>query len=151
MILRNYINKYRQEADLSQQALGEMIGVTRSVVNNWEKDLTDPTPTQQQDIAMALGVSMRDVFPRFHLNVGVVNEKRTLESYDTLRLNSRIKEGDKMLVKLINVADFGQTFVPGRVVQCTPYWFRVKLDKTGASVCFTYQEYMTDTSIRRVK
>ena len=151
--MRNYIKKHREEADLTREQLGEMIGVSKSTISNWERDLTDPTPTQRQDVAMALGVSMSDVFPRFRIDTGTSPSagKKTLESYDTLRLNSRVNVGDRMLVKLVNVSDFGQTFVPGKVVQCTPYWFRVQLNKTGSSVCFTYQEFLTDSAIRRAK
>ena len=149
--MRNNIKKIREELDITGRELVEKLGISPSTLTDWEKEKTEPSPSQQQDVAMALGVSMSDVVPRVRINVGMQGLKLATETYASLRELSRVRMGDRMLVRLANVADFGQTFVPGKVVQLTPYWFRVKLDKTGASTCYTYQEFMTDSSIRRIR
>jgi transcriptional regulator with XRE-family HTH domain len=149
--MRNNIKKIREELGITGRELAEKLGISPSTLHSWERENTEPTPSQQQDVAMALGVSMSDAFPHVRINVGRNGIKLAAETYASLRETSRVRMGDRMLVRLANVADFGQTFVPGKVVQLTPYWFRVELDKTGASVCYTYQEFMTDSSIRRIR
>jgi len=51
------ITSYRTKAGLSQKALAEVIGVSASLVNHYEKDKRNPTPQTLVKLAEALNIT----------------------------------------------------------------------------------------------
>ena len=153
--MRNNIKRYRLEQGLLQRELAEILRVHKSILGMWEMGTRDPSPAQQIDIAVALECPVKTIFPDFvaaepvRMNKGA--DRREISTMGGLRQTARISKGEKMLVRLANVAGEGSTFVPGTVVQITPSWFRVKLDKSGYSTCVHYQAFLTENDVRRLK
>ena len=153
--MRNNIKRFRQEKGLLQRELGAIIGVHKSVIGQWECGTRNPSPAQQKDLAIALDVSpITRMFPDFVPNsptalVQGMRSARDISTMGGLRQSADIKMGEKMMVKLSKITGEGGTYVPGTVVQITPNWFRVKIDKSGFSTCIHYQAFLTENDVRR--
>ena len=52
-MLGENILRLRKEANLSQEALGDIIGVTRQTISNWELEETAPNPEQLKLLSKA--------------------------------------------------------------------------------------------------
>ncbi len=61
-LLKNRIAEYRKPLGLSQHRLGKKIGISRVSINKIETQKTIPTLKVANDIAIALGVSIYEVF-----------------------------------------------------------------------------------------
>lgn len=62
MALSQKIAYYRERAGLSQQALGEKIGVSQVAICKWETGQNKPRITTVFRLADALGVNVSDLF-----------------------------------------------------------------------------------------
>ena len=51
----------RKIAGLTQTELGQKVGVSGDTVSNWERGITEPTVTQAQAIADAVGLDFDDI------------------------------------------------------------------------------------------
>lgn len=60
-MLGENILRLRKEANLSQEALGDIIGVTRQTISNWELEETAPNPEQLKLLLKAFNVSIDDL------------------------------------------------------------------------------------------
>lgn len=60
-MLGENILRLRKEANLSQEALGDIIGVTRQTISNWELEETAPNPEQLKLLSKAFNVSIDDL------------------------------------------------------------------------------------------
>lgn len=153
--MRNNIKRYRLEKGLLQRELGDAIGVHKAVISQWEQGTRAPSPAQQLDIAVVLEHSVKDIFPDHEPETPVMvvkhSDRRNISTMGALRKRANIRMGEKMAVRLTNVADYGTTFVPATVVQIRPDWFRVRTDNSGFSVCVHYQEFLSENDVRRVK
>ena len=58
---RENILRLRKDANLSQEALGDIIGVTRQTISNWELEETAPNPEQLKLLSKAFKVSIDDL------------------------------------------------------------------------------------------
>lgn len=58
MNLGDHIQQARKKAQLSQEKLGDMVGVTRQTISNWELNITTPDANQLLALSKALQVSM---------------------------------------------------------------------------------------------
>lgn len=67
-MLGENILKLRKKLGLSQEQLGEKVGVTRQTISNWELNETSPNPEQLKLLSKALKVSIDEL-----LNNGVQN------------------------------------------------------------------------------
>ncbi len=56
------IAKLRQSKDMTQDQLAERLGVLRSVVANWETEISLPRTRQLPQLAAVLGCSINDLF-----------------------------------------------------------------------------------------
>ncbi len=61
IMLGENILRLRKEANLSQEALGDIIGVTRQTISNWELEETAPNPEQLKLLSKAFNVSADDL------------------------------------------------------------------------------------------
>ena len=61
IMLGENILRLRKEANLSQEALGDIIGVTRRTISNWELEETAPNPEQLKLLSKAFNVSIDDL------------------------------------------------------------------------------------------
>lgn len=52
-MLGENILRLKKEANLSQEALGDIIGVTRQTISNWELEETAPNPEQLKLLSKA--------------------------------------------------------------------------------------------------
>lgn len=162
--MRNNIKRFRQEKFLLQRELASIIGVSKETISDWEVGDRDPTYSQQKALAVALKVPVHRLFPDWVPEPSAPKEVDTLVYYvgkgkqpkryhvctmNGLRQSARIKMGEKMIVRLKSVTDDGTTFVSGHVVQITPNWFRVKMDKSGYSTCVHYQAFLAENDVRR--
>ena len=60
-MLGENILRLRKEANLSQEALGDIIGITRQTISNWELEETAPNPEQLKLLSKAFNVSIDDL------------------------------------------------------------------------------------------
>lgn len=60
-MLGENILRLRKEANLSQEALGDIIGVTRQTISNWELEETAPNSEQLKLLSKAFNVSIDDL------------------------------------------------------------------------------------------
>ena len=58
MNLGDRIQQARKKAQLSQEKLGDMVGVTRQTISNWELNITTPDANQLLALSKALQISM---------------------------------------------------------------------------------------------
>ena len=58
IMLGENILRLRQDANLSQEALGDIIGVTRQTISNWEQDLSVPDASMLIHLAEELDTSV---------------------------------------------------------------------------------------------
>lgn len=58
MNLGDHIQQARKKAQLSQEKLGDMVGVTRQTISNWELNITTPDANQLLALSKALQISM---------------------------------------------------------------------------------------------
>ena len=61
MTIGESICKWRKTNNLSQEQLGEQVGVTRQTVSNWELDETSPNAEQLKALSKALQVSVDEL------------------------------------------------------------------------------------------
>ena len=61
MKLGENILKLRKQNGLSQEQLGEQIGVTRQTISNWELNETTPNPEQLKALSKVLSVSLDEL------------------------------------------------------------------------------------------
>lgn len=57
MSLGNKILELRKKNGLSQEQLGEKVGVTRQTISNWELEETTPNPEQLKHLSSVLNIS----------------------------------------------------------------------------------------------
>ena len=55
------ILRLRKETNLLQEALGDIIGVTRQMISNWELEETAPNPEQLKLLSKAFNISIDDL------------------------------------------------------------------------------------------
>lgn len=60
-MLGENILKLRKKLGLSQEQLGEKVGVTRQTISNWELNETSPNPEQLKLLSKALKVSIDEL------------------------------------------------------------------------------------------
>lgn len=53
----------RRNGGLSQPQLAALVGVNASTISRWEAGLMEPDRTHKAALALALGVSVADLFP----------------------------------------------------------------------------------------
>ena len=61
VILGNLIRTYRQQANMTQEALAEKIGMSTNFVGNIERAFSKPSATTLLRIAFALNITMSDL------------------------------------------------------------------------------------------
>lgn len=61
IMLGENILRLRKEANLSQKALGDIVGVTRQTISNWELEETAPNPEQLKLLSKAFNISIDDL------------------------------------------------------------------------------------------
>jgi len=61
MTLGQKIKKARQNADLTQKQLAELIGAKHNSVSNWEKGVSKPSQPLRVQIAQATGISVEEL------------------------------------------------------------------------------------------
>ena len=62
MELNERIAAVRKAAGLTQEQLGELVGVSRQAVSKWESGETQPTTDKLPQLAMLLGVDVSALF-----------------------------------------------------------------------------------------
>lgn len=62
MSIGKNIAKYRKARGLTQEKLGEKLGVTNQAVSKWESEVSLPDVMLLPEIAVALGISLEDIY-----------------------------------------------------------------------------------------
>ena len=78
MSIGQNIAKYRKEKGMTQQQLGEAVGVTNRTVSKWEADITAPGVELIPSVAFALGITLDRLF-------GIETEKSKAENSDVIK------------------------------------------------------------------
>ena len=60
-MLGNNIFNLRKKAGISQEELGEKIGVTRQTISNWELGETTPNPEQLKSLSKLLNITIDEL------------------------------------------------------------------------------------------
>ena len=98
MTLGQNILKMRKKSGLSQEELGEKIGVTRQTISNWELDETTPNPDQLKGLSKALNTSVDDLIENDIQNVVLSKVKLTEKQTRTIK-----KIGKAILIGFITL------------------------------------------------
>lgn len=61
MTLGNKIVELRKKRNLTQEQLSEKLGITRQILSNWEKDITNPDIIQAKNIASFFKITLDDL------------------------------------------------------------------------------------------
>ena len=69
MSIGKNIAKFRKSKGLTQEALGEMLGVTNQAVSKWESEVSMPDIMLLPQIAAALGITLDDLFAKRTVNI----------------------------------------------------------------------------------
>lgn len=69
MSIGKNIAKFRKTKGLTQEALGEMLGVTNQAVSKWESEVSMPDIMLLPQIAAALGITLDDLFAKRMVNI----------------------------------------------------------------------------------
>lgn len=77
MKLGENILKLRKQNGLSQEQLGEQVGVTRQTISNWELNETTPNPEQLKLLSKALNVSIDELLDNDVKNVVIEKVSNT--------------------------------------------------------------------------
>src|SRR5574344_546751 len=77
MNIGEHIFTIRKERHLSQEDLGELVGVTRHTISNWELNVTSPDTTQLIELSKALNISIDDLVNHDIKNVIVEHVSNT--------------------------------------------------------------------------
>ena len=64
------IQEARKAAGLSQESLGERLGVSRQAVSKWESGASDPSTSNLLALAKLYGVSAEDLLRSVHPSEG---------------------------------------------------------------------------------
>lgn len=65
MIEMNTLKVLRAKKDVSQQELGEKLGVSQNTVSSWEKGYTKPSTKNMLKMADFFGISLSEVYDIF--------------------------------------------------------------------------------------
>ena len=68
MIRMNSLKVLRAKKDVSQQKLGECIGVSQNTVSSWEKGYTKPSTKNMLKMAEFFGISLSEIYDIFFTN-----------------------------------------------------------------------------------
>jgi len=98
MTLGQNILKMRKKSGLSQEELGEKVGVTRQTISNWELDETTPNPDQLKGLSKALNTSADDLIENDIQNVVLSKVKLTEKQTRTIK-----KIGKGILIAFITL------------------------------------------------
>jgi len=85
MTLGQNILKMRKKSGLSQEELGDKVGVTRQTISNWELDETTPNPDQLKGLSKALNTSVDDLIENDIQNVVLSKVKLTEKQTRTIK------------------------------------------------------------------
>lgn len=85
MTLGQNILKMRKKSGLSQEELGDKVGVTRQTISNWELDETTPNPDQLKGLSKALNTSVDDLIENDLQNVVLSKVKLTEKQTRTIK------------------------------------------------------------------
>lgn len=77
MTLGQNILKMRKKNGLSQEELGDKVGVTRQTISNWELDETSPNTDQLKGLSKVLNTSVDDLIENDIQNVVLSKVKLT--------------------------------------------------------------------------
>jgi len=88
MELGNKILKLRKEQQLSQEKLGEKVGVTRQTISNWELNETMPDTKQLIALSRALQISIDEL---------VDNDVQSLLEQKVSNVENKIEKNNNLL------------------------------------------------------
>jgi len=98
MTLGQNILKMRKKCGLSQEELGDKVGVTRQTISNWELDETSPNPEQLKGLSKALNTSVDDLIENDIQNLVLSKVKLTEKQTRTIK-----KIGKGILIAFITL------------------------------------------------
>lgn len=156
---KNDIRRFRLARGLTLQDLASRAGISTERLGRLEISGATPDAHGRWAIANALKVRMDAVFPE---TARVAKEFRHVKpypvqtyTYDDLIWLANVQVGDQLVAKR-SVGDTRLGFRLGdppsecTVVETSKYWFRVRLDKSGAYECYSYHAMIEpDTRFQR--
>ena len=108
MNLGENILKLRKQNGLSQEQLGEQIGVTRQTISNWELNETTPNPEQLKALSKVLSVSLDELLDNEVEGVLMKKVSNTEQLAGTINKGLRILgKGFLIYIVLVIVALIG--------------------------------------------
>lgn len=144
---KNDIRRFRLERGLTLQDLASRAGISAERLGRLEISGATPDARRRWAIANALGVRMDAIFPE---TARVAKELRHGDAYPLQAYTykdiawlANVQVGDRLIIKR-SVGDTRLGFRLGdppsecTVVETSKYWFRVRLDKSGAYECYSY-------------
>lgn len=77
------------------------------------------------------------------------NRIKQVRTAGGLRQSAAVQVGQKMRRRMVLYGGGEESWRPCTVVETNANWFRVVLDKSGISECFSYQAFLTEGGLRR--
>ena len=108
MTFAEKLQKLRKQNGLSQEQLGEQIGVTRQTISNWELNETTPNPEQLKALSKVLSVSLDELLDNEVEGVLMKKVSNTEQLAGTINKGLRILgKGFLIYIVLVIVALIG--------------------------------------------
>jgi DNA-binding XRE family transcriptional regulator len=75
MKTKNHLRKYRKDADLTQAALGELIGANQQLIQRIESGITPPKLVIAEAIANQLNLKVHQIFPHLKKSIDALDNE----------------------------------------------------------------------------
>lgn len=120
MALGNQIRKYRQQAQLSQETLAELVGVSRQAVSKWESNRSAPGTEHLLRLAEIFSVTVEELIREPQVETGSETAKEVLH---LLRADSAARRADRLCrlrrnlgMTAVVLLGYGAVYVLGRLM-----------------------------------
>lgn len=106
-----FIQKCRKDKGLTQEQLGERLGVTYKAVSKWENARSLPDPSLYEDLCKTLDISLTELFNGDYIKVEELKEKSEEVLYEQIEF-SRKCSVIQLLCNIIQGVGVALLFVP---------------------------------------
>jgi len=84
MTLNTNIRSLRLQKSLSQEALGEQLGVTAQAVSKWEQGITSPDISLLPHLAACFGVTIDCLFSKAEMFASIGQKDQAISQYEEI-------------------------------------------------------------------
>ena len=106
-----FIQRCRKEQGLTQEQLGEKLGVTYKAVSKWENARSLPDPSLYEELCSILNISLTELFHGDYIREEETREKADEVLYEQLEFNKR-SQAIQLICSIMQGVGVALLFVP---------------------------------------